>query len=121
MAEPESAWWEVSRKYGPYIKLAVLFVLLAILSVVLDSVAGLVHERKLRRDAAVDEISRTWGGAQAVTGPLLVIPYRYTVPGHFYRDSTVTQSTPAQTKTGFIYVLPETLKVDGTVAPVERY
>jgi inner membrane protein len=121
MAEKESGWQEIARKYGHYVKLVALLILLLILSGVLDSVSGLVKERKLRRDAAVDEISRSWGGAQVVTGPLLMVPYRYTIPARTYRESAVTHTIPAQTKTGALHVLPETLHIEGTLTPVERY
>jgi inner membrane protein len=120
MAEQESRWQEINRRFGHYIKLGVLLLLLLILSGVLDSVAGLVQERKTRRDAAVDEIGRSWGGAQVVTGPLLLLPYRYRLPARAYRDGVV-QTIPGETRTGIIYVLPETLKIEGALTPVERY
>ena len=97
MGEQQNRWQDINKRFGHYLKLGVLLLLLLILSGVLESVAGLVQERKARRDAAVEEIGRSWGGAQIVTGPMLLLPYRYRLPARAYRDGVV-QTIPARSK-----------------------
>ena len=38
-------------------------------------IGDLVRERRSTRDAAVEEMASTWGGAQRLAGPFLVVPY----------------------------------------------
>src|SRR4029453_10367834 len=67
---------------------------------------------------------RTWGDRQAVTGPVLTIPYRYLV----HEDEAANVVYPAGTRrvprtvvhTGALVLLPEQLEVTGTMAPEER-
>lgn len=49
-------------------------VLLLLLPV--SRILSLVHERMARRDMVTAEITRTWGGPQALTGPVLTLPVR---------------------------------------------
>jgi len=61
----ESALWRLAALGG--------LVLLLLLPV--QWVRDLVDERLQRRVAAVAEVSEKWGGAQEITGPVLVLPY----------------------------------------------
>jgi inner membrane protein len=122
MAEQESRWHEITSTRGHYLKLGALLVLVLILGIFLGAVTGLIDERKARRDAAVAEIGRVWGSSQVVIGPLLIVPYRYRIPARTFKDAAgVAQTIEAETRTGVIHILPESLKVEGTLTPVERY
>ena len=67
-----------SRKIKPYsftfktIAIAVLIVIFLIPSFM---VQGLIKDRSYRKDSATEEVSSKWGNAQALIGPILVIPY----------------------------------------------
>lgn len=65
-------------------------------------ITGLVKERADRQKEAVTEVNSKWAGAQTLTGPLLVIPY----------------------KEGFVkkyaYFLPEQLKINAVLQPEKR-
>jgi inner membrane protein len=68
-------------------------------------VLGLVQERQQRHDTVAEEISATWGAAQTITGPILV----FTIPPATAKDVARTR-----------YVLPNTLKIESTLAPEVR-
>lgn len=84
----------------------VVLFLLAFLLVPLRMIEGLVAEREARRRATVAEIGSTWGGAQTLLGPVLVLPHRVT------RKESV--------ETAHAAFLPERLKVDGALVPERR-
>ncbi|HLJ19086.1 MAG TPA: cell envelope integrity protein CreD [Stellaceae bacterium] len=49
--------------------------LLLLLLVPLHYISGIVQEREARQAEVVREFQRSWGPAQSVTGPILVVPY----------------------------------------------
>ena len=75
----------------------------------LGMIQSVVSERTTRRDAALQEISTTWGGFQTVGGPVLTVPYV-----HQWTDQDGV-SRHAQVRA---YFLPETLGVTGTIEPL---
>ncbi len=77
------------------------------LSIVLFLIHDLVSERAQRRAGVVREIAAKWGAAQALTGPLLVLPYRDTVKLPPDKDGKVQE----QVVTRLLHVLPEALTV----------
>ena len=58
--------------------LLVLAMTLAIL-LPLAMIRGTIHERQAYRVQAVDSIARSYAGAQAFVGPVLVVPYDETI------------------------------------------
>lgn len=58
--------------------LLVLGMTLAIL-VPLTMIRGVIHDRQLHRQEAVASVTRSYAGAQAFSGPVLVVPYTQTV------------------------------------------
>jgi inner membrane protein len=59
-------------------RLVVMGILMLFLLIPLGMVQSVVTERAGRRNEVVDEVSGTWGGAQTLAGPVLVVPYRCT-------------------------------------------
>lgn len=92
-------------------RLVVMFVIFICLLVPLPFIAALVGERAARQAEVTTEISRTWGAAQTIGGPVLVLPYTYRepTPGGGWREAT-----------GRACLLPEVLFVDGTLEPEVR-
>jgi inner membrane protein len=45
------------------------------LQIPIGLISHTIDERRERRDTAIAEVTRTWGGAQEVLGPVLTIPY----------------------------------------------
>jgi inner membrane protein len=60
------------------VRLLVMGFLMLVLLVPLTMVQSVVTERSGRRNEVAEEISGSWGAAQTIAGPVLVVPYRWT-------------------------------------------
>jgi len=89
----------------------VLFIalLILILLIPLGMIEGLILERSHLYATARDGVGQSWGQAQTIGGPIVVVPFAYTrlVNGH------------AITVNDELYMLPEQLEVTGDVATRE--
>ena len=93
-------------------RLTVIGVLVLALLIPLAMIRGLVFERAARQGEAATEIAGTWGGGQTLAGPVLVVPYQTHVVNE--------RKEILRTDTSYLYVLPETLAVDGRLLPEVR-
>ncbi|HTV01670.1 MAG TPA: cell envelope integrity protein CreD [Luteitalea sp.] len=91
--------------------LAMGFVLLVLL-VPLELTANIIGERATRRGEVAADISKTWGGRQTLSGPMLSVPYRY---------QTREAGGAVTDHEGTLVLLPETLDVKGTLEPQSRH
>ena len=66
------------RNRSPGMKLFLAGLVAAVLIVPLLMVYALVYDRESQSQTAQEAITQGWGGAQTVTGPVLVIPYTAT-------------------------------------------
>ena len=93
-----------------------------LLFIPLGMVQSTLGERASRYREAVQSITQTWGGAQRVAGPVLVVPYTYKA------EALETQVVSGRRieimvdreKRGEAVFLPERLVVDGNVVPSTR-
>jgi inner membrane protein len=60
------------------VRLLVMGFLMLVLLIPLTMVQSVVTERAGRRNEVAQEISASWGAAQTIAGPVLVVPYRWT-------------------------------------------
>jgi inner membrane protein len=90
----------------------VLFIglLTLLLLIPLGMIQGLIGERASLYEAARADIASSWGQAQTIGGPILVVPFQYT---------RYSNAEPA-TYTDELYVLPEQLELTGNVEAEER-
>jgi hypothetical protein len=58
-----------------WIKMVLVAVMTLVILVPLAMVNGLIGERQSYRRQAVEDVVRAYAGAQAVTGPVLTVPY----------------------------------------------
>ncbi len=65
----------MSKERSPGVKLFITGLVAAVLIVPLMMVYALVWDRESQSNQAQSQITAGWGGAQVVTGPLLMIPY----------------------------------------------
>ena len=86
------------------------FILLGLL-IPLSMVQAIVSERSVRRDSVATDISSTWGGSQVLAGPMLTVPYEYTIVENDGRTRQVV---------GRATFLPDTLSVQGPLTPDVR-
>lgn len=95
--------------------------LVLLLLIPLGLVRGTLGERQARHAAARAEITATWGRAQRLVGPVLVVPYRQDVQmeewvvieGRRVRETRIVEQA------GEAWFLPEDLRVEGDLAPSE--
>ena len=80
-----------------------LFLLVLLFLLPLQLVRELVGERAWRQVEVEQEIGQLWGPDQVVSGPLIVLPV-----------------LAASGQRGLLFLLPESLTVDGTLAPEAR-
>jgi len=85
---------------------------------------GVLRERQAYRREAVDNIAATWGFAQCVSGPVLIVPWTQAHTRKRERrekDGAVTQWDETYETKGHAFYLPEEMKVVGEVMPEVRY
>lgn len=107
-------------RFSTTFKLIGIFILVLVLLIPLGMIQSLLRERLQRRDAALNEITSTWGREQLIGGPVLVVPYTYqfkewrTVDGV---DGRPKQTEVLNTATARAYFLPASLAIDGAIEP----
>jgi inner membrane protein len=72
----------------------------------------LVHEREQRQKEVIREISSKWATSQTIVGPVMMVPYK-----EYQRDKDGKVLEYKRT----VYLLPEQLKVEGSLAPEVRH
>lgn len=88
------------------------------LSIPLFSVWLLVYDRQSQFDEATASITQGWGGPQAVTGPLLVIPYRATATELVVEGNR--QVSRSRQLWRELILAPEVARLDSSVDPELR-
>src|SRR3954449_831663 len=113
--------WIVVRFDGertPGFKLALTIVVGLVLTIPLFSVWLLVYDRKTQSEEATASITQGWGGPQAMTGPVLVIPYRATA------TETVVENGQSVTRSRQVVrelsLSPETVDLTTEIRPERR-
>lgn len=108
----------LGRQRSPGIKLLFTLLVAAALAVPLMMVYALVWDRQDQSHTARQSITQGWGGAQLVTGPVLVIPYEETVT-----ESTVVdgkQTSKLSTVTRELYLSPVEQKIATVLDPQRK-
>ncbi len=92
--------------------------LILTLQIPIGMINGTIRERQENRTSAIDSVTSSWGRRQIVRGPILVVPYvrRFVDP-----PTTKDGKETIREETEQRYVLPETLTVDGDIAPKLRH
>src|SRR6476646_9755402 len=102
----------------PGFKLALAIVVGLILTVPLFSVWLLVYDRQTQSEEATASITAGWGGAQAIAGPVLVIPYRATATETVVENGqSVTRSRDVMRE---LTLAPEAVQLTTQVRPQVR-
>ena len=102
----------------PGFKLALAIVVGLVLTIPLFSVWLLVYDRKSQSEEATASITEGWGGAQAINGPVLVIPYKATATETVIENGqSVTRSRDV---TRELTLAPEAIELSTDVGPQVR-
>jgi inner membrane protein len=91
-------------------KVVFIGLLILVLLVPLGMIEGLVNERSQLYETARRDIGQSWGQAQIVGGPIVVVPFSYT---RYVNGQAVTVQDE-------LYVLPERLEISGRADAEER-
>ena len=93
------------------IKAAITGALILLMLIPALFITNLVQEREQRQRQVITEVSKGWAAAQTITGPYIVVPYRYSITTTDNKTTTVTKN---------IFLLPDDLQVAGTLEPQQR-
>ncbi|HWB90525.1 MAG TPA: cell envelope integrity protein CreD [Puia sp.] len=92
-------------------KSAVIGALILLLLIPTALIQNLVSERQQRQQDAVSEIDSHWAGSQAITGPVIGIPY----------FDSVADNGADQRVRRWAYFLPDQLDIRSHLVPEKRY
>ncbi len=112
MTQSVQAW---SRR--PAAKVAAIGALLLLMLLPSTWVEGVIGEREARQDAVREDIARSWGPAQSVLGPILVVPYRFVQPA---ATGPQGQVLPATVVRRYVHIVPQRLAVEARLSPERR-
>ena len=97
------------------VRLLVVGILALVLLIPVAMIGGLIGERQMRREEAVGTVSSSWGHAQAITGPALVVPYT-----HRWTEAGAEGVTVTRAVERLAVFLPERLEVRGRIETETR-
>lgn len=100
---------------SPGSKLVILGLLIVILLIPLAMVRGVVHERHQRSIGATYEVGNSWGGAQSIMGPVLVVPYQVPIV-----EQRSDHEIVRHMRDEVLFLLPEMLTIDGSLEAQTR-
>ncbi len=101
------------------LKIVIVFLMTIAILVPLTMIRGVIHERETYRARAVADIARSYAGAQAFAGPVLVVPYTETVEVEEADANNIVRKVWRE-KTRHWTFFPTTLDVRGPMAPDTR-
>src|SRR5215210_2689884 len=102
----------------PAFKLLIAILVAAALAIPIFMVWAQVYDRRSQSDQASQSITAGWGGPQAMTGPVLVIPYRATANDTVIEGGrSVTRSRDVMRE---LTLAPETIELSTDVRPERR-
>jgi inner membrane protein len=99
-------------KSNVVIKVVSIIVLVVILVIPTTLINFLINDRVNVKNNAIEEVSHSWSKGQTIVGPYITIPY-YNFPSDSLGNIRPFEKT--------IYLLPNTLKMDGELIPEVRY
>ena len=101
-------------------KMAGVTILILLLLIPLAMIHSVLRERLERRNAAVTEVTSSWGREQSVIGPVLIVPYRYTFKSWKEQPATggkIEKIEVVETAVANAYFLPASLSINGDINP----
>ena len=90
-----------------FFKAVIIFVMALGLAIPTFIIREVINERETRQKEAIEEVSSKWAGRQTITGPVLMIPYKFTV-------GITTQKK-------YAWFMADQLDIKSSVAPQKRH
>ena len=112
--------WE---KHPILIRFGIIAALVILMSVPLAMVSDLVRERSRLYHSVLNDIARTWGGRQTLSGPALMIPYtekHVTIEEKTDADGQMQKVKKVSYSSHTAIVLPETIHINATLQEHRR-
>lgn len=106
-------------RFMPLLKICAILFLTLLLMIPMVRIQFLIRERQALRDGVVQEIARSAGYAQTVTGPILIVPYVRRLQEQ-QLDAGQRLVTVTREVTGELRLLPATMDLAGRLATEER-
>ncbi len=100
------------KKDSVALRILLIAAITILLLIPLLMIQSLITDRQQYRFEAVQEISKSWSGAQTIAGPVITVTYR--------EEKENKEGKKYLTKKSYHY-LPENLKMDVDVTPEKRY
>ena len=94
------------RSYA--VRAGIIGLLILILLIPLAMVSGVIDERRSINSQAREDIMRSWGQAQMIGGPLMIVPYKLV---------SVSQYGERLESEGHLRILPDTVTMDFVLEP----
>ncbi|MDL5045055.1 cell envelope integrity protein CreD [Oscillatoria amoena NRMC-F 0135] len=94
------------------VKLASIGFLVLILLIPAAWIQNMIEERQHRAESVIAEVSNKWSGSQILSGPVLVVPYKFRETIKINKDQVEIKESTRKT-----FFLPESLDITGTVNP----
>ncbi|MFZ5663338.1 MAG: cell envelope integrity protein CreD [Pseudomonadota bacterium] len=102
-----------------WLKGAVVMLMTLLILIPLAMIGGVVSERQQHRQRAVADIARSYAGAQAFAGPVLVVPYVDRVAVRERGEDGVLREVRREVAGEWTF-FPQTLELGGTMRPSVR-
>lgn len=98
------------------LKVTIIFFLVLGLLIPLGNIKSLINERQKRQFDTANEVGQTWGSAQTVAGPILVVPYtKESTELEYIGYKGGSQIAKTKNRTHYAYFLPEKLDITSSV------
>ena len=110
------------KRCATIFKMAGVAVLILLLLIPLSMVRSVLRERLGRRNEAVADITSSWGRDQKLVGPVLVVPYRYSVKSWKEQPTAggkIEKVEVVDQVTANACFLPTNLTITGEVKPMQ--
>ncbi len=107
--ENQSVWSKIAN--SATFKAMVIGVLILMMLIPVNMIRLLILEREQTSETVVFEVSSKWGNRQALTGPVIGIPYKYSI---------IDNNTMREVQ-DIAYFLPEELNIETDMQPEIRY
>lgn len=99
-------------KQSVTLKLFVIGILILLLMIPESMLNSLIYEREQTRNAAIQEVSSSWGTSQTIAGPVISFPV--------YKQVKNEKGVPEWT-TKYAHFLPDNLEITGRLVPIKKY
>lgn len=104
-------------KDSVFFKISVVAIIALLLLIPTSMIEDLIHEREMRQETAIREVSSKWGEEQTLSGPIVSIPY-YRYIKEFSKTDSIEKLIQIKDHAHF---LPDKLDIKGQISPEKRY